>query len=155
MQEDTIARRIGQILIKSGLLNKKQLCEALEIQKQSKKRLGEILIELDYMSSRDLIQMLSKQAAIPFVRLHPEMLNEKLIKAFPERLLYDNVCIPLYESKDELHIAIGDPTNSEIIRKFKEFTEKKIVPSGAEPERILQLLDKYFLLDQAERFLQK
>jgi len=147
--------RIGELLVKSRLIKKKQLNEALEAQKKSEKRLGEILIDFGYLKSKDLIRMLSKQAAIPFVTLRAQMLNEKLIKAFPERLLYDFACIPLFETNKELHIAIGDPTDSTIMNKLKKFTEKKIVPSGAEPKRILQLLNKYFLLDQAERFLEE
>jgi len=150
-----MAQRIGELLVKSRLIKKKQLHEALETQKKSEKRLGQVLIDLGYLKSKDLIRMLSKQAAIPFVTLRAQMLNEKLIKAFPERLLYDFTCIPLFETDDELHIAIGDPADSTIMSKLKKLTEKKIVPSGAEPKRILQLLNKYFLLDQAERFLEE
>lgn len=149
-----MTQRIGELLVKSRLIKKKQLSEALKAQRKSEKRLGEILIDLGYLKSRDLIRMLSKQAAIPFVTLRAQMLNEKLIKAFPERLLYDCTCIPLFETADELHIAIGNPADSTIVNKLGKFTEKKIIPSGAEPKRILQLLNKYFLLDQAERFLE-
>ncbi len=150
-----MTQRIGELLVKSRLIKKKQLSEALKTQKKSEKRLGEILIDLGYLKSRDLIRMLSKQAAIPFVTLRAQMLNEKLIKAFPERLLYDFTCIPLFETDDELHIAIGNPADSTIVNKLEKFTEKRIIPSGAEPRRILQLLNKYFLLDQAERFLEE
>ncbi len=150
-----MAQRIGELLVKSRLVKKKQLEEALVKQKKSKKRLGEILIDLGYLKSRDLIHVLSKQAAIPFVTLRAEMLNEKLIKSFPEKLLYDFTCMPLFETGGELHIAIGDPTDSTIVAKLRKFTDKKVIPSGAEPKRILQLLNKYFLLDQAERFLEE
>jgi type IV pilus assembly protein PilB len=148
-----MAMRIGEWLIKSRLITKKQLSEALDTQKESHKRLGEILIELGYVSSRDLIRMLSTQAAIPFVELRPEMLDGRLIKSFPERFLYDTIALPLYETDKELHVAIGDPTNIAVLDEFKHYTKKDVVPAGAEPTRISQLLDKYFLIDQAERFL--
>jgi type IV pilus assembly protein PilB len=148
-----MAQRIGELLVKSRLINKKQLAEALAMQQQSEKRLGEILIDLGYIKLGDLVKMLSKQKAIPFVALRAQILNEKLIKSFPERLLYDHTSIPLYETEDELHIAIGDPTNETILKELKQYTDKRIVPSGAEPKKILRLLNKYFLLDQAERFL--
>ena len=148
-----MAQRIGELLVKSRLINKKQLAEALAMQQKSEKRLGEILIDLGYIKLGDLVKMLSKQKAIPFVVLREQILNEKLIKSFPERLLYDHVSIPLYETDDELHIAIGDPTNVAILEELKQYTDKTIVPSGAEPKMILRLLNKYFLLDQAERFL--
>lgn len=150
-----MAQRIGELLVKSRLISKKQLAEALAMQQKSNKRLGEILIDLGYIKSRDLVRVLSKQKAIPFVALRAQMLSEKLIKAFPERLLYDHTSIPLYETDDELYIALGDPTNEKILEELRQYTNKKIVPSGAEPKRILRLLNKYFLLEQAERFFKE
>lgn len=150
-----MAQRIGELLVKSRLVSRKQLAEALAMQQTSEKRLGEILIDLGYIQLGNLVKMLSKQKAIPFVVLRAEMLSEKLIKSFPERLLYDHTSIPLYETEDELHIAIGDPTNATILEELKQYTDKHIVPSGAEPRKILRLLNKYFLLEQAERFLKE
>jgi len=143
-------KRIGDLLIGSGLITEEQLKEALEIQQRCKKRLGEILIELGYINSESLVRMLSEQAAIAFIELRPEMLDENLIKSFPERILYDNIIIPLYKTDDKLHIATGDPTNREIIKKLQEFSKKEVGISGADPEQIIKLLDKYFLIDQTE-----
>ncbi|KPJ74367.1 hypothetical protein AMJ52_00810 [candidate division TA06 bacterium DG_78] len=145
-----MAKRIGELLVQSGIIVEDQVNEALELQKTKKKRLGEILMELGYVNSDVLIRMLSEQAAMPFVELKPEMLDEDLIKSFPEEFLYKNRVIPLYEIKDKLHVAIGDPTNHEMINKFKKFTEKEIVPLVAEPERIVKLLDKFFLIDMTD-----
>jgi type IV pilus assembly protein PilB len=142
-----MAKRIGELLVQSGIIIKDQVNEALELQKTKKKKLGEILMELGYVHSDVLIRMLSEQAAIPFIELKLEMLDEDLIKSFPEEFLYKNKIIPLYEIKDKLHVAIGDPTNHEVIKKLKTYTEKEIVLSGAEPERIVRLLDKFFLID--------
>jgi type IV pilus assembly protein PilB len=141
---------IGELLVKSGLVAKKQIEEALKIQEKSKKRIGEILMELGYINSHDLVRMLSKQSAIPFVELEPEMLDAELIKSFPEDILYHYNIIPLYEIHDKVHIAIGDPTNCDVIEKLKNFTTKDIELSGAEPQRIEKLLDKFFLIDQTK-----
>lgn len=37
--------RLGQLLVSAGVLNEQQLQDALDIQKKTKKRLGDILIE--------------------------------------------------------------------------------------------------------------
>jgi hypothetical protein len=150
-----MAKRIGELLIKSGIIVETQINEALEIQKNKKKKLGEILMELGYINSSDLIRMLSEQAAMPFVELKPEMLDEKLIKSFPEDVLYKNHIIPLYEIDDKLHVAMGDPSKHEIINILRRFTDKEIVLSGAEPERIAKLLDKFFLIDTTDYLFEK
>ena len=148
-----MAARIGELLIKSGFITEKQVDEAVEIQKGGKKKLGEILIELGYIVSRDLIRLLSEQAAIPFVELRKEILDDKLIKSFPEKILYNNTIIPLYETEDQLYVAIGDPASRKVMNMLLGFTNKEVVLSGAEPAKIIQLLDKFFLIDQTEGVL--
>ncbi|MEO0155859.1 MAG: hypothetical protein ABIL07_01955 [candidate division WOR-3 bacterium] len=145
--------RIGELLIRSGIINEEQLNEALRIQEKSKKKIGEILIELGYLNPRDLIWLLSEQASIPFIELKPEMLDSKLILSFPERLLYKYCIIPLYEIEGKLFIATGNPTEKEGIEKIKEITNKEVVLSTSEPEKIIQLLDKFFLAEQSEKII--
>ncbi len=145
-----MASRVGELLIKSGLINDEQLIQALDIQKQSNKRLGEILIELGYISSEDLVWILSEQASIPFIEIRPEVLDSDLINSFPEKLLYNNCILPLYETNDKIYVAIGDPTNQSAIEQLKNHTKKEVIVSGAEPQKINQLLDKYYLVQQTE-----
>jgi len=145
--------RIGELLVKSGIITEEQLNEALKIQEKNKKKIGEILIELGYLKSRDLIWLLSEQVSVPFIELKPEIFDSKLILSFPEKLLYNYCIIPLYEIEDKLYIATGNPTETEGIEKIKEFTKKQIIVSAAEPEKIIQLLDKFFLADQSEKII--
>ncbi len=57
-----MAARIGELLVSSGLIGEEQVSEALELQKESRKKLGEILIELGYINDMDLTRMLNQQA---------------------------------------------------------------------------------------------
>ena len=58
--------QIGQILLDKGIINQKQLDRAIELQKSSKgKRIGDILIELSYVSEAEFAQCLSEQLNIP------------------------------------------------------------------------------------------
>jgi hypothetical protein len=54
--------QIGEILINEGLLTESQLEEALELQKKNPgKKIGEILIELDYIDIGNFTKYLDKQ----------------------------------------------------------------------------------------------
>jgi hypothetical protein len=54
--------QIGEILVKEGLLTKSQLEEALELQKKNpKKKIGEILIECDYIDIESFTKYLAQQ----------------------------------------------------------------------------------------------
>lgn len=146
--------RIGELLIKNGIITQEQLDEALEQQKKKKKRLGEILIELGYLNSENLLWMISEQADIPFVEVRPQMLDSQLINKFPEDVLYNNLILPLYETEDKIYIAVGDPADPLVVKKMEGFTTKEVITSGADPKKIEQLLNKFFLVQQAEKALE-
>lgn len=146
--------RIGELLIKNGIITQEQLDEALEQQKKKKKRLGEILIELGYLNSENLLWMISEQADIPFVEVRPQMLDSQLINKFPEDVLYNNLILPLYETEDKIYIAVGDPTGPLVVKKMEGFTTKEVITSGADPKKIEQLLNKFFLAQQAKKALE-
>ncbi len=143
--------QIGELLVKNGVITKKQLTEALKIQRKKNKKLGEILIEMNYLTSENLIWMLSEQVDIPFVELRPEMLDKELINTFPRNLLYNNCILPLYETEDKIYFAFGDPTNASAKQEIKKYTQKEVFNSGADPQKIERLLDKFFLAEKFEK----
>jgi type IV pilus assembly protein PilB len=142
-----MALKLGELFLKYRILFKSQITKALELQKKTEKRLGEILIKLGYTNPRQLAKLLSEQAGVPFVELRADTVNPMVIKSFPAKFLYENNVIPLYEIGNILYVAVGDPTNQEIINKLKEFTNKEIVLFGAEPTNIERLLDKFLKTD--------
>lgn len=145
--------RIGELLVKNGIITEAQLKEALVLQKEQETKLGEILIKLGHLSSKDLVWMLSEQIDIPFVEIRSEMLDKRLISTFAENALYDNSILPLYETEDKIYVALGDPTDTTATKEVKRFTTKEVVTSGADPHKIEQLLNKFFLSEQMEESL--
>ena len=56
-----IPKRLGEILVDSGLLTEGQLVKALKTQKNERKFLGEVLIEMGFVTKEKLEQALAKQ----------------------------------------------------------------------------------------------
>ncbi len=145
--------RIGELLVKNGIITEAQLKEALALQEKQEAKLGEILIKLGHLSSKDLVWMLSEQIDIPFVEIRSEMLDKRLISTFAENVLYDNSILPLYETEDKIYVALGNPIDTTATQAVKRFTTKEVVTSGADPHKIEQLLNKFFLSEQMEENL--
>ncbi|GAY78567.1 type IV fimbrial assembly, ATPase PilB [Sporolactobacillus inulinus] len=61
-------RRLGDLLVESGMITQDQLSSTLE-QKDSSQKLGHALIERGYISEQQLIDALSIQLDIPQVHL--------------------------------------------------------------------------------------
>ena len=147
--------KIGELLVKNGIINEAQLTEALAIQKEKHKRLGELLIDLGYITLKDLVWMISEQVDIPFVEIKPEMLDNRLISSFPENILQEKSILPLIETEDAIYIAVGDPTDRDSINALNAYTNKRIIASGAETDKIHQMLDKYYLSQQTDMTIMK
>ena len=53
--------RLGDLLVASGVITNEQLNKALELQKKSKQRLGDVLIENKFITEQHLIDQESEK----------------------------------------------------------------------------------------------
>ncbi|MBI5208142.1 MAG: type II secretion system ATPase GspE [Candidatus Firestonebacteria bacterium] len=110
----SISKLIGEILIHEGFLDKDKLKEALEIQKKEKpyRRIGEILIELGYVSQEDFLLSLGNQLGIPFYHdLSIYLIDKDIISKIPLNFVKKNNLIPILCKNKTLTVAVTDPLN--------------------------------------------
>lgn len=137
-----MAKRIGELLVEYNVITEKQLTDALEIQKSTKRRLGDILLDLGNLQSDQLYWVLSRQAGLPYILLSSQLVDPELVRSFPKSLLYKYNFIPLLQTGKELMIVVSDPTDQNLIEDLKKFTNKAINVSIAEREKIQSLLEE-------------
>ncbi len=70
-------KRIGDILIAAKLITPKQMKEALRNQSISGERLGKILVDMGFLSEKDLARALSKQLGFPRIDLDKAEIPEE------------------------------------------------------------------------------
>ena len=134
-------RNIGELLIDMGFITEEQLQEALILAKEENIKVGEALYSMDVLDKDRLYWVLSKQLNMNYVELSYEMVDKELIHQFPIDILEQLLCIPLYETPEEIHFAIADPTDQEIVKGVKSLGPEKTVQLHlALPERILEIL---------------
>ena len=78
--------RLGDMLVGAGLLSAEQLEWALERQRSSYKRLGEILLEAELVSDDDIAEARALQLDMPHVQLGDYPIPNALIRLVPYRL---------------------------------------------------------------------
>ena len=61
--------RIGELLVKDGIIKQEQLTRALEEQKKTKGRLGSCLVKLGFVTEEDVTTFLSRQYGVPSINL--------------------------------------------------------------------------------------
>ena len=111
--------RLGGILLKNGFIREADLAKAMEIQQQSKKSLGEILLDLRLVSEENLGETLSQQLDIPFVRLSNYLIDPAVISVFPEEIARRLKVVPLFLVENSLTLATTDPANVEVVDQVR------------------------------------
>jgi len=162
-----LSLKIGEMLLKAGLISQEQLKTALDEQKRTKERIGAILVRLGYITEEELLSFLGKQFNIPVVDLSKYEINPELVKLLPEDLMQKNLAFPINRVGSKLIVAVADPTNMAIVDAIafktgytvelvlaseKAISElvSKYVDEGAELEELITDLDEEFELVQEE-----
>ncbi|MCX7766390.1 MAG: hypothetical protein N2246_06775 [Candidatus Sumerlaeia bacterium] len=140
----TTEKRLGELLIELGFITPEQLQQAMELARQRKLRVGEALFEMGALKRDSIYWVLGTQLNMNYVELYPEMIPEELIQQFSLDVLEKLQCLPLHEDNREIHFAIADPTNAEVVNQVKSLRlNKEVQLHLALPEKIQDIL-KYF-----------
>lgn len=105
--------RIGDLLIDHRKITNLQLIEALEEQKGTGKRLGEIFIEKGLVTEDDIMVILEKQLGIERVDLSSISIDKTVTKFLNETICKKHKVFPFGLSEDgtKVKIAFADPLN--------------------------------------------
>ncbi len=115
-------KKIGEILVKKGLIDEGQLESALEEQKRTKEFFGEILLKRRQIKELDLIEALSEQFDIPIVTLANKYIDWGFVGRFSPTLILDYKCIPLNRDEWSVTVAIINPLDTWVLKKAEEET---------------------------------
>ena len=101
--------RLGEILVARDLLTEDQLSAAVERQRSSGARLGQILIDDGVVSEANLLQVLAEQFALPYVRLRTGLYDPETIRTLGMETASRLKVAPLFKVRDVVYLATADP----------------------------------------------
>ncbi|MDD5454590.1 MAG: hypothetical protein PHW62_03730 [Candidatus Ratteibacteria bacterium] len=101
---------LGEIILGAGYITAHQLQDAINEQKQQKnKKLGQILVDMKYVTPTDICVALASQFHIPWVDLSNVNISRDVATLLPEKVVREFGVIPI-EKKDEiLVVATSQP----------------------------------------------
>lgn len=105
-KQQIFRQKIGDLLLARHLITAKQLEQAIKIQRKTKKRLGQILVDLGYISEQDLAITLAYQEQWNFVDVDPYTIDPDLLQVIPKSLAERYRFFPLKYENGVLHLAI-------------------------------------------------
>ncbi len=101
----------GYVLKFNVFLTAAELAEALSVQKETGKRLGEVITEMGLMSEFDILRAVSSQYSYPIIDLSSIDVDPKATQLLDEKFCTENVVVPIGFDDNKLVVAIDDPLN--------------------------------------------
>jgi type IV pilus assembly protein PilB len=144
------ADRLGEIMLREGLVSREQLAQALSEQKTSKHRLGYVLVKLGLVPELEVTKLLARQYRIPAVDLSRFEVDPKIIKLVPADMAAKAVVLPLKREGRTLTVAMADPTDLGLLEDLKFITRFDLFPVLAGEFTLRHLIEKHYANDQQE-----
>jgi type IV pilus assembly protein PilB len=139
-----VSRRLGDLLVKEGLINQEQLQRALADQKGTNEKLGSILVRLNIINEDQLINFLSKQYGIPSITLSQLDVDAEVVKLVPAQIARKYEVLPIKRSGNQLTLAMADPTNVFAVDDVGFMTNLQVVPVVASQGAIRKAIDRLY-----------
>ncbi len=138
------SERIGDLLLREGLISREQLQKALDEQRQNGTRVGYNLVKLGFIQENELTRCLARQFKMPAVDLSNFEVDAKLVKLVPADLATKNLVLPLKRDGRTLTVAMADPTNLGVIEDLKFITRYDIFPVIAGEFTLRNVIEKHY-----------
>jgi type IV pilus assembly protein PilB len=146
--------RLGNILVERGYLTVDQIRAALAHQHQSGKHnlLGEIVVDLEYCTEDQVVECLASGYGVPYAKLEARLCDPKATDLLPREYIEHNLVFPLFCIRDNLTVAVSEPSNLFLIDELRNQTDKDIQIVAATTKDIRRMItslpdSKVFVID--------
>ncbi len=146
-----VSIRIGELLVELGHINDSDLRTALAIQTEenSKRKLGEILIERQFIQEQVLAEALSLQLGVSFVQPEWDRIDRKLFARVPLKWYETHHLLPIQADGGTIMVAFVDPLDQEELQAARQVFGDHLVAAIACKSAIREVILK------AQRFQMK
>jgi hypothetical protein len=141
--------RVGEILVRAGVIDEMQLSSALGEQSRWGRRLGVTLIKMGMVEEGHLVRALAKQLDLPVASLAGKRIADDVIALVPMRVASEHGVIPLFVKNEgqtgQLFLGMEDPSNLAVLDDLSFRTGMEIHPVMVGPSELGEAMDRYYL----------
>jgi type IV pilus assembly protein PilB len=142
--------RIGDLLLREGLVTQDQLNKALAEQRHNGTRVGYNLVKLGFVKETDLTRMLARQHKMPAVDLTKFQVDPRIAKLIPGELALKHNVLPLKRDGRTLTVAMSDPATMSVLDDIKFITRLDIFPVIAGEFTLRNAIEKFYESGEAQ-----
>jgi type IV pilus assembly protein PilB len=135
---------LGEQLIAAGMVTDAQLELASREQQRNGGRLGQILVQLGFLTPEDLARFLGQQAGCKAVNLNRFSVDQKVLSLVPQEVARNCLAMPLTRENGTLKVALADPFDVTAVDTLQQVSGLNIDIVTAPERDILNCLDLYY-----------
>ncbi|KII77576.1 GspE/PulE family protein [Vibrio renipiscarius] len=106
-----LRKRLGDLLVEEGIISEHQVDQALAAQKTTGRKLGATLIDLGFLSEKQMLTFLSQQLALPLIDLSRVNVDIEAVQILPEVHARRLRALIIGRNLDTLRVAMSDPAD--------------------------------------------
>ncbi|HPF33499.1 MAG TPA: ATPase, T2SS/T4P/T4SS family, partial [Candidatus Sabulitectum sp.] len=136
--------KLGQMLLKAGIIDQQQLDSALEHQRDEGGRLGYNLVKMNLISEEELNDYLARQNRIEAVNIDGIKIPQDVLNLVSAKLALRYEVVPVEKEGRKLVVAMADPQNLFTIDDLRFSLGMEIEPHICASSMIQRALTKFY-----------
>ena len=137
--------RLGQLLMKAGVITETQLNDALEVHKATGSPLGRVLVELGHATQGAILVAVAQQIGIPYIDFSEKKPDPSAVAVVPRELAVRYVLMPVgFDEQNSLIVAMADPQNVLALDDLRIITGYEIRPGISTKDDILAVIEEAY-----------
>lgn len=130
-------RRIGEVLVDLGFLSDDDIKRALDLQRSSGRRLGEVLTGENLVTSRQLLEALAVQFGFEFIDLDTVTLDTELAQRVPASMARRHRALPIMRRDGGVVVAMTNAADVLAVDDIRSALGEHVIAVMAEGAQIL------------------
>jgi general secretion pathway protein E len=141
-----VRKYFGQHLIEKGVVSEEELTTALNLQKQSREKIGKLLVDIGALSEAEMIRQLSVHLSIPCMTAESFPQVPVLENTFSVKFMRECRFVPVGMVDDKkLVLAMADPLDHSTLDAVRLYTPYRELEVVLAPEsEILDLIERFY-----------
>jgi type IV pilus assembly protein PilB len=137
-------QRLGEILVKKGVLTEEMLVKILNDQKKTNLKFGQYLIRQGILQEKQIIDLLCEQLNIKKYQMNDFPLDLDLVRYIPIEIAQKNQIVPLKIRGNLLTVGIVDPLDIKIFDHIEKLNNMEVEPVICSEMEINQLINSMY-----------
>ncbi|MDD9177561.1 MULTISPECIES: GspE/PulE family protein [Aliivibrio] len=140
-----LRKRLGDLLVEENIVTEQQIEQALAAQKTTGRKLGATLIQLGFLTEKQMLTFLSQQLDVPLVDLSRADIDAAAVQLLPEVHARRLRALVLSQHGNTIRVAMSDPADlSAQEALFSQLQQYQIEMVIASERQLVDSFDRFY-----------